>query len=266
MAEFTAKDVQKLRQATGAGMMDAKKALTENDGDYEAAAQWLREKGLAKAAQRSDRDNTQGAVAVGVDGSIGAIVELKCETDFTAKSEGVTAARQRPRSSSCWPRARARSGRWSAQIEDLKLSTKENLEVGRVVRFEARRRSTCSTPTCTCRTAGASTPCWSSSTAATGSWPTTSPCTSPSPSPPTSAATTCPRPTSSASARPCTDITRAEGKPEAAMDKIVEGRLTGWFKERVLLEQNFVRDEKKTIKALLGDATLVRFAQVYIGG
>src|SRR4051794_39668004 len=86
MADFTAKDVQALRQATGAGMMDAKKALTENDGDAEAAAQWLREKGLAKVAKLADRENSQGAVSVVVEGSIGAIVELKCETDFSAKS------------------------------------------------------------------------------------------------------------------------------------------------------------------------------------
>ena len=61
------------------------------------------------------------------------------------------------------------------------------------------------------------------------------------------------------------DITKAEGKPEQAWPKIVEGRLNGWYKEQVLLEQNFVRDEKKSIPDLLGGATLVRYAQVYIG-
>ena len=59
--------------------------------------------------------------------------------------------------------------------------------------------------------------------------------------------------------------TKAEGKPEAAWPKIVDGRLNGWFKEQVLLEQNFVRDEKKSVADLLGGATLVRFAQVFIG-
>src|SRR5699024_2941339 len=62
-----------------------------------------------------------------------------------------------------------------------------------------------------------------------------------------------------------TDLTRAEGKPEAALDKIVEGRLTGWFKERVLLEQSFVKDEKQTIVQLLGDAEIAQFAVVAIG-
>ena len=66
MADFTAKDVQALRQATGAGMLDSKRALEENDGDMEEAKQWLREKGLAGAAKRSDREATQGAVALAV--------------------------------------------------------------------------------------------------------------------------------------------------------------------------------------------------------
>ena len=84
---FTAKDVQALRQATGAGMMDAKKALEANDGDMEAAKQWLREQGLAASAKRDDRENAQGVVALVIDGQVGAIVELKCETDFVAGSE-----------------------------------------------------------------------------------------------------------------------------------------------------------------------------------
>ena len=64
MADFTAKDVQELRKATGAGMMDAKRALQENGGDFAVASKWLREQGLSKAATREGRENTQGAVAV----------------------------------------------------------------------------------------------------------------------------------------------------------------------------------------------------------
>ena len=86
MANFTAKDVQALRQSTGAGMMDAKRALEENDGDAEAAAKWLREKGLASMAKREGRENAQGAVAVDTVDRASAIVELRCETDFVAKS------------------------------------------------------------------------------------------------------------------------------------------------------------------------------------
>ena len=95
MSDFTAKDVKALRDATGAGMMDAKKALTEAGGDAEAATQILREKGLSKAAKRSDRDNTDGAVALAQDGDKVAVVLLRSETDFSAKSDDFVAVAQK---------------------------------------------------------------------------------------------------------------------------------------------------------------------------
>src|SRR5690606_16729628 len=84
---FTAQDVKALRDSTGAGMMDCKKALEETGGDVEAAKQFLREKGLAASAKRDDRDNNQGVVALAVDGNVGAMVQLKSETDFVAGSD-----------------------------------------------------------------------------------------------------------------------------------------------------------------------------------
>ena len=84
---FSAQDVKALRESTGAGMMDCKKALEETGGDIEAAKQFLREKGLAASAKRDDRDNNQGLVAIKVDGNVGAIVQLKSETDFVAGSD-----------------------------------------------------------------------------------------------------------------------------------------------------------------------------------
>jgi elongation factor Ts len=83
---ITAAMVKELREATGAGMMDAKKALTENDGDMEAATDWLRTKGLAKAAKKSGRTAAEGLVAVKVDGGTGVAVEVNSETDFVAKN------------------------------------------------------------------------------------------------------------------------------------------------------------------------------------
>jgi elongation factor Ts len=83
---ITAAQVKELREATGAGMMDAKKALTETDGDFEAAVDWLRTKGLAKAAKKSGRTAAEGLVAVAVDGSTGVAVEVNSETDFVAKN------------------------------------------------------------------------------------------------------------------------------------------------------------------------------------
>ncbi|MFZ9021064.1 MAG: translation elongation factor Ts, partial [Paracoccaceae bacterium] len=83
---ITASMVKELREATGAGMMDAKKALTETDGDFEAAVDWLRTKGLAKAAKKSGRVAAEGLVAVAIDGTTGVAVEVNSETDFVAKN------------------------------------------------------------------------------------------------------------------------------------------------------------------------------------
>lgn len=91
MADYTAKDVQKLRQSAGVGMMDAKKALDDSAGDFEKAVELLRERGLAKMAKRADRDANEGTIGTYIHHQndhpvMGVIVELACETDFVAKS------------------------------------------------------------------------------------------------------------------------------------------------------------------------------------
>jgi len=89
MASFTAKDVKALRDATGAGMMDCKKALNEMDGDFEKAANWLREKNLASAAKRADREAGDGSIFsyIHLGGKLGVLLEMNCETDFVAKTD-----------------------------------------------------------------------------------------------------------------------------------------------------------------------------------
>lgn len=87
MADITASMVKELRESTGVGMMDAKKALVENDGNMEAAVDWLRAKGMAKAAKKSGRTAAEGLVAVVTEGTKGAVVELNAETDFVARNE-----------------------------------------------------------------------------------------------------------------------------------------------------------------------------------
>ncbi|MGE3746685.1 MAG: translation elongation factor Ts [Sphingomonadaceae bacterium] len=87
MAEITAAAVKDLRERSGAGMMDCKKALTENNGDMEAAIDWLRAKGLATAAKKSGRTAAEGLVGVAVSGTKGAAVEVNSETDFVAKND-----------------------------------------------------------------------------------------------------------------------------------------------------------------------------------
>jgi elongation factor Ts len=267
MAEFTAKDVQRLRQASGAGMMDAKRALVENGGDYEAAARWLREKGLGKADSRSGRENTQGAVAVAVEGNVAAVVELKCETDFVAKSDGFVAAVQELAD------AVAGSGEAGVDtlkdtIDDLKITLKENIEVGQVVRIETSGADGDILDTYLHRQDGrgvngvavevrGATQELAHDIAVHIAFT----------KPRYLSRDEVPAEIVDAEREILESQTRQEGKPEAALDKIVEGKLNGWLKEHVLLEQKWVRDEKQIIRDLLASngAELVRFAQVYIG-
>ena len=220
MAQVTAKDVQALRQATGAGILDCKRALEENDGDMEAAKQWLREKGLAGAAKRADREATQGAVAISVVDRGASIVELRCETDFVAMSDGFVAL-DKEIAQAVATKGEAAAGDSAGAIDELKTTLKENISLGRVVHYERpiylRREDV------------------------------------------PEAEVTAERATVEA-------ISRNEGKPEAALPKVVEGRMNGWFKERCLLEQPYARDEKRTIADLIGSAEIVRFAQVVVGG
>src|SRR5438067_4542533 len=89
--KFTAKDVQALRQRTGAGMMESKKALEENDGDMEKAIEYLRTKGIAKAEKRVGKQTSEGIVASYIhhNGKVGVLVEVNCETDFVARTDDV---------------------------------------------------------------------------------------------------------------------------------------------------------------------------------
>ncbi len=264
MADFTAKDVQTLRQSTGAGMMDAKKALEENGGDAEAAAKWLREKGLAKAAGRSDRDNSQGTVAVAHEGRVAAIAELKCETDFVAKSDQFTSLVQEIATLVATEGEDAATRKADA-IDDLKVVLKENIELGRVVRVEApdghvldsyvHRQDGRGVNGVIVELDGGTTEL-AHDIAVHIAFA----------KPPHLSRDDVPADEVAEERATLEALSRNEGKPEAALPKIVEGRLTGWFKERALLEQNFVKDEKKTITQLLDGVAVVRFAQVVVGG
>lgn len=263
MADFTAKDVQNLRQITGAGMMDAKKALQENDGDFEAAKQWLREKGLAKVAKLDDRENAQGSVSAVVDGNVGAIVQLKSETDFSAKADDFVSLVQ-DLAELVVAKGTDAVSELADEIDTLKINKKENIEVGAIVRFEAADGNLLDSylhlqdgrgvNAVLIELAGG-TKELAHDIAVHIAFA----------KPAYLTRDEVPAEDAERERQALLDITKAEGKPEQAWPKIVEGRLNAWYKERVLLEQGFVRDDKQTITQVLGDATLVRFAQVYIG-
>ncbi|MDZ7675981.1 MAG: translation elongation factor Ts [Acidimicrobiales bacterium] len=263
MAEFTAKDVQALRQETGAGMMDAKKALEAAGGDFEAARKALREKGLAKAASRTDRDNVEGVVAVGDSDAGVAIVQLKSETDFSAKSDEFVALAQELADAVAADGLGATEGLQS-RIDDLKVALKENIELGSVIHVAKGDGNTVDTyvhvqdgrgvnGVITVLDGGSQELAHDVSIHIAFTKPAYL------------TRDDVPQAAVDEEREILTDITRKEGKPEEALDKIVEGKLGGWFRDQVLLEQKFVRDEKQTISQLLGDVNLVRFEQVVIG-
>jgi elongation factor Ts len=263
MADITAKMVQSLRQSTGVGMMDAKKALVENDGDFEKAVVWLREKGLSKAAERSGRENKQGAVTVAKEGGAAAMVELNCETDFVAKSQQFNLLLEKLALAVVTDGEGAIAAHQD-EIDDLRITLKENIAVGTVVRFEAAPGAVLGTYVH--RPSGWGVNGVMVEVQGGNDDLANELC--------LHIAFTKPQFLSQADVpaervaeerQVLESISRNEGKPEAALPKIIEGRLKGFFKEHVLLEQDFVKDNKTSIAQLLGDATITRFAQVVIG-
>ena len=260
---FTARDVQALRQSTGAGMMDCKKALEESQGDMEAAKKWLREVGIAASATRADRDNTQGVVALSIDCPLAAIVELKCETDFVASSEKFVAEAQ-ALADIVRAKGEGAVAERAAQLEDLRLLLKERIEIGEVVRFEAATGNVMDSYVHSQGGRGVNVVVVEMTGASEQLAHDVA----------VHVAFARPRylrredvPAEVVAAERATleTVTRNEGKPERAIAKIVEGRIGGFFKEIVLLEQPFAKDDKKTVTQVLGSASVVRFAQVEIG-
>ena len=265
MATFDAKDVKRLRDQTGAGMMDAKRALTASDGDFEVAARWLREQGLAAQEKRSDRANAEGAVAVAVRDGVAAVVELRSETDFVAKSPEFTGLAD-DLAAAVADRGEAATAELAGRLDDLKVTLKENLELGRVVRVEAAEGDVLDTylhvqngrgkNAVVVELAGGDRELAHEVAV--------------------HIAFARPRHLSrdEFSAEAVAErraeleaLSRNEGKPEAALPKIVEGRMTGFFKSvpgGALLDQPFVKDEKQSVAQALGSAKVVRFEQVEI--
>jgi elongation factor Ts len=259
----SAKDIQALRQTAGVGMMEAKKALEANGDDFDAAVKWLREQGLASMAKRADRENAQGAVAIGASGSTLSIVQVKCETDFVAKSPDFVAMVQAMADSVA---ANGEDGvkAHQATLDQLIISLKENIEIGKVVRFVPAD--------------GAVVDSYLHVQAERGVNGTLVEVHGASQEvahdialhiafakPLYLTRDEVPADVVAAERETLEQITRNEGKPEAALPKIVDGRMNGYFKERCLLEQEFAKDNKQTIQGILGKGTITRFAQVTIG-
>jgi elongation factor Ts len=266
MADFTANDVKALRDATGAGFMDCKRALTETDGDFEAAVAWLRERGLGKAAERADRENAEGGVAVARRGDAAALVELKSETDFVAKSPQFVGLLDELAQAVAADGEGAVDARKDA-LDDLRISLKENIQIGRVVRLVAEPGQVLDSYVHVQNGRGVNAVLVQLDGGneelahdlavhiAFGK-------------PSVLSRDEVPADEVDAERATLEAQTRNEGKPEAAIAKIVEGKVNGWFKRvpgGVLLEQPYAKDDKQSVTQFLGSAKVVRFAQAVIG-
>lgn len=260
---FTAQDVKALRDSSGAGMMDCKKALQENDGDMEASKKWLREKGLAASAKREDRDATQGVVSMVIDGSVGSIVELKCETDFTAGSDLFKAEADALAAIVAAKGSDAIAER-NEQLEELKVTLKENISIGRVERVEAGEGATLGhyqhmqggrgvNGVLVAVADGSDELAHDVAVHIAFARPKYL------------SRDDVPAEVVAAERDTLETITRNEGKPEQAIEKIVEGRIQGFFKDVALLDQPYAKDDKQSVSQILGSASVSSFAQVEIG-
>jgi elongation factor Ts len=267
---ITASDVKKLRDTTGAGMMDCKKALTEADGDFDRAIELLRIKLGKKAAERG-AERTASAGLVATSGT--ALVELNCETDFVAKGEDFistaqriadAAAEARPADAEALKAVRIGDQTVDEVVKALAVRIGEKIELGRVAVFEGpvvaymHRRASDLPPAVGVLVEYDG----SDEEAARGA----------------AMQVAAMRPQYLTRDEVPTDIvekersiaeatSREEGKPEQAIARITEGRLNGFYKEVVLLDQPSVTDSKKSVKAVLDAAgvEVKRFARFEVG-
>ena len=267
---ITAADVKKLRELTGAGMMDCKKALEEADGDFDKAGELLRIKlGKKAAARGAEREATSGLVAT----SGGALVELKSETDFVAKNDDFIATAQRIADAAAESKAADTEalkatpldGTTVGEVVDaLAITIGEKIELGQVAYFGGQ------SVTYMHRRAADLPPAvgviveydGSDAEAARGAAMQIA-----AMKPRYLTREDVPADLVEKEREIGAATAREEGKPEQAIDKIAEGRLNGFFKDVVLLDQPSVSESKKSVKAVLDEAgiAVTRFARFEVG-
>ncbi|MEZ0357633.1 elongation factor Ts [Mycobacterium sp. ENV421] len=269
MANYTAADVKRLRELTGAGMLDCKNALAESDGDFDKAVEALRIKGAKDVGKRAERATAEGLVAA----KGGAMIELNSETDFVAKNaefqklaNDVVAAAAESKAADVEALKAAKIGDTTVEEAVAALSAKigEKLELRRAAYFDGNVEAYLH------KRAADLPPAVGVLVEYTGDN--------------TEAAHSVALQIAALKAKYLTrddvpadivanerhiaeETAKAEGKPEQALPKIIEGRVTGFYKDVVLLDQPSVSDSKKTVKALLDEAgvTVTRFVRFEVG-
>jgi len=274
MANYTAADIKALRESTGAGMLDVKKALDEADGDQAKATEILRVKGLKGVTKREGRTTSNGLVAARSEAGVGTLVEVLCETDFVAKGEKFIALADQVLAQAVASGAADADALLKSSLEDGKTvqdllddanaTIGEKIEVKRVARVEAPvvvsylHKTSPDLPAqigvlvggegdeTTLRDVAMHVAAFAPSVLTREDVD----------------------PATVENERRVAEATaKEEGKPEAALPRIVEGRVNGFFKENVLLEQPFAKEAKKTVAKVLEEAgaSVTSFARFRIG-
>jgi len=278
MANYTAADIKALRERTGAGMMDVKKALDEANGDAEKAIEIIRVKGLKGATKREGRSTAEGLVAAKVvDGTVGVMIEVNCETDFVAKNEKFIALADKVLDVAVSTGAADLEALLAADVEGKKLADVvveegailgEKVVVRRLARLEGAtvdaylHKTSKDLPAQVGVLMAVDGTGESAQTVAHDVAVHTAAL-----APTYLSREDVPAETVANERRIAEETARAEGKPEAALTKIVEGRLTGFFKEIVLLDQPFAKDSKQLVGKVLEGAgvTATGFARFRVG-
>jgi elongation factor Ts len=269
MPNYTAADVKRLRDLTGAGMLDSKNALVDADGDFDKAVELLRIKGAKDIGKRAERATAEGLVAA----KDGALIELNSETDFVAKNaefkelaDRVVAAAAASKAGDVDALKAAKAGDVTVEqaIADMSAKIGEKLELRRVAYFDGtvetylHKRSADLPPAVgvlveyTGDDKSAAHAVALQIAALKAKYLTRD---------------EVPADVVANERRIAEETAREEGKPEQALPKIIEGRLTGYYKDVVLLDQPSVSDNKKSVKALLDEAgvTVTRFVRFEVG-
>ena len=277
MANYTVKDIQALRERTGAGMMDVKKALDEAEGDADKALEIIRVKGLQGASKRQGRAAAEGLIAATVKDGVGVMIEINCETDFVAKSDkfielGNTVLDVAVASS-------------ADNVDDLLAADHngnplgdfvkeegallgEKVEVRRIARLEGAyvdpylHKTSADLPAQVGVLVAVDSDNEAAQTAAHDVAVHVA-----AMSPTYLSREEVPEDIVANERRIAEETARAEGKPERAMQNIIEGRLTGYFKEVALLDQPFAKDTKTTVGKVLEEAgtKALAFARFRVG-
>ena len=270
MAKITAAMVKELRETTGAGMMDCKKALTATDGDKEKAIDWLREKGISKAEKKAGRIAAEGAVAACIsdDAKVGVLVEVNCETDFAAGNEQFRALEEKvakhiaatnPADLDALNASEIDGKTVAALVTEATATIGEKISLRRFVRYESEGRVASyihmggKIGVLVDMTGGdeelGKDVAMQIAAAAPAAIDRSG--------------------VDAAALEHEKEVLRKqaleEGKPEKIVERMVEGRINKYYKEVCLNEQIFVKDSDKTVKDILGDVKVTAFTRYQLG-